>query len=274
MKIAPINKIIKSSFVDGVGNRCTIFFQGCNINCIYCHNPETQNLCNDCRSCMEFCESGALSVVDSKINWNKLLCVDCDKCLTNCKNNSSPKVTWMSVEEVVDEVKKCMPFIRGITVSGGECMLYPEFVTDLFYQCKNMGLDCLIDSNGTLPIWDLELCKLCDGVMLDIKACSLERFFDLTQGDNYNVWENLKELYKRGKIEELRIVCLEDYVDYYDILDKTWDIIKNNNEIKIKLIKFRQHGCKNHNLESPNDEIMNNIFNYACKLGFTKVSIT
>ncbi len=36
-----INKVIKSSIVDGPGNRLAIFMQGCNFDCWYCHNPET-----------------------------------------------------------------------------------------------------------------------------------------------------------------------------------------------------------------------------------------
>ena len=44
---ARINKIIDSSVVDGPGNRTAIFFQGCNFNCKYCHNPETINHCSN-----------------------------------------------------------------------------------------------------------------------------------------------------------------------------------------------------------------------------------
>ena len=36
-----VNKIIPFSNVDGPGNRLSIFFQGCNFDCLYCHNPET-----------------------------------------------------------------------------------------------------------------------------------------------------------------------------------------------------------------------------------------
>lgn len=51
-----VNKIIPFSTVDGIGNRCAIFVQGCNVNCIYCHNSETINLCNECRECIEVCD--------------------------------------------------------------------------------------------------------------------------------------------------------------------------------------------------------------------------
>ena len=41
MITAPVNKIIPFSSVDGPGNRTAVFFQGCNWDCCYCHNPET-----------------------------------------------------------------------------------------------------------------------------------------------------------------------------------------------------------------------------------------
>ena len=82
----------------------------------------------------------------------------------------------MSVEEVVAEVRKGLPFIRGITVSGGECMLQAEFITALFQAVKQLAqetghpLTCLIDSNGTIPFARYpELMAVCDGVMLDVK---------------------------------------------------------------------------------------------------------
>ncbi|HIX25013.1 MAG TPA: radical SAM protein [Candidatus Lachnoclostridium avicola] len=58
---APVNKIIPFSAVDGFGNRTAVFLQGCNQNCLYCHNPETIHLCVGCGTCVDACPAGALS---------------------------------------------------------------------------------------------------------------------------------------------------------------------------------------------------------------------
>ncbi|MBQ7146893.1 MAG: radical SAM protein [Lachnospiraceae bacterium] len=61
-KIGIINKIIAFSNVDGPGNRTAVFFQGCNLKCLYCHNPETIHFCVGCGQCVEVCPAGALTV--------------------------------------------------------------------------------------------------------------------------------------------------------------------------------------------------------------------
>ena len=118
------------------------------------------------------CPAGALSLgEDNRVIWDQGACVQCDTCIHVCPNDSSPKVREMTPEEVYAAVKRQIPFIRGISVSGGECMLWPDFLKALFTLAKADGLGCLIDSNGTIPLWDYpELLEISDGVMLDIKA--------------------------------------------------------------------------------------------------------
>ena len=129
---APINKILPYSVVDGPGNRVAIFFQRCNIHCAYCHNPETQNLCRNCGACVEECPGKALRMVNGQVCWAAEKCLGCDRCIQVCPNRASPKVTEMTPEQVFERICESLPFIRGITVSGGECSLYPEFLEKFF----------------------------------------------------------------------------------------------------------------------------------------------
>ena len=81
---------------------------------------------------MDECPAGALALNGKTVSWGEKKCVSCDRCIAVCPNYASPKIREMSAEEGFEEVSGNLPFIRGITVSGGECCLYPEFLEELF----------------------------------------------------------------------------------------------------------------------------------------------
>lgn len=275
--LAPINKIIECSTVDGPGTRTSIFVQRCNIHCLYCHNPETQNLCCNCGICISSCPNHALSFNKSgKVIYDESRCLNCDTCISICPNKASPKIRYLSAEQVYFQVKKNVPFIRGITVSGGECSLYPEFLVELFKLCRKERLTCLLDSNGMIDFSLYpELMNLTDGVMLDIKSWDRAIYQKLTGYDNDIVKKNLSYLDSIDKIEELRIVVLPDFVDYYACIDGIARTIQQENisKTKLKLNKFRRYGVKGvlKNTSSPNDALMNELRKYAETKGFKKI---
>lgn len=277
MTNAPVNRIIPFSTVDGPGSRTAVFLQGCNIACGYCHNPETQRLCNSCGICVPKCPAEALSLRGGRVEWNREKCVSCDTCIAVCPNRSSPKVREMDSRQVLNEIKKNLPFIRGITVSGGECALRPQFLTELFSQAKQLGLSCLLDSNGTVDFSALpELMRVCDGVMLDVKSWSPEVFRALTGGDNAAVKKNLKFLSSCGKLEEVRIVCLDGRVDAENAIRGTAGLLgAKTPETRLVLISFRPLGVKGPfaSLSSPSARRMESLRKFACACGFQKIAV-
>ena len=111
----------------------------------------------------------------------------------------------MSVEELVEQIKAKKAFLRGITVSGGECMNHAAFLLDLFKKVKKLGLTCLIDSNGYYDFSQYpQLMAVCDGVMLDVKAVDAKFHQYLTGCDNTMVLKNLAYLLHTQKLEEVR----------------------------------------------------------------------
>lgn len=244
MEKAPINKIIYFSNVDGPGNRMAIFFQSCPFKCLYCHNPETINLCNSCGKCVSKCPSDALSIINKKVIWNENKCVNCDTCISICPNFSSPKVKMYSVDDLLKIIIEVKPFIRGITVSGGECSNYPNFLYELFVKVKELGLTCLIDSNG---YYDMEkfdkLILLSDGVMLDVKAIDNQFHKFLTGKENNMVLKNLNYLLNINRLEEVRTVILPNFPkENEETVLEVSKII--GNKTKYKLIKYRYFGVK------------------------------
>lgn len=274
---ARINKIIDSSVVDGPGNRTAIFFQGCNFNCKYCHNPETINNCINCMECVTKCPVQALSVEKGKVLWNKETCIDCDTCIKICRFNASPKIQILSVEEVVDKIKKNMPFIQGITTSGGECTLQKDFLIPLFKETRKLGLTNFIDSNGSIRFSDYpELMEYTDAVMLDVKAFDNEEHLKLTSKSNEIVLENARFLASIGKLFEIRTVVIDNYLNnrktVYEITKmlKEYQKIK---EIRYKIIRYRHFGVREEykNMKAPSEEEMKNLKEIANNNGFSNV---
>lgn len=254
---ALINKIINFSNVDGPGNRTAIFFQGCSFRCLYCHNPETIQRCNNCGECVAKCPAQALSIENGKVVWDKNKCVDCDTCIHICKHYASPKVEELEVDELVERIKPIRPFIRGITVSGGECMLHAKYLTELFPKVKEMGLTCLIDSNGSVDFTKYpELLESCDGVMLDAKAYNNEFHEVLCGKNNESVLKNIEYLLSIDKLVEVRTVLLPNYLEENEeTVREISKIIQD--KCLYKLQKYRPFGVKEEALDQMGHGIMN-----------------
>jgi len=208
MKKAPVNKIIWFSNVDGPGNRTSVFFQGCTFNCQFCHNPETIHLCSHCGTCVVFCPVHALSLdQDNNVIWNKDFCIQCDACIRACPHDASPRIRWMTATELLNDLKRSMPYIDGITVSGGECTLYTDFLLEVFPAVKKEGKTCLIDSNGSFDFrQDSRILNCSDGVMLDVKSVSAVWSRELISYAPDLVLKNLDYLLSAGKLQEVRTI--------------------------------------------------------------------
>ena len=245
MKItAPVNKIIPFSNVDGPSNRMAIFFQGCPFNCRFCHNPETIHMCNDCGDCIKTCPVGALSLKEGKVTWNEDLCVNCDTCIKTCRHDASPKVTRMTVDELMEKILEVSPYIQGITLSGGECTLQKEFIKELFPKVKALGLTTLLDSNGSLDFESNEdILEYCDGVMLDVKAYNKEFSDWLIRYPNDVVLKNLDHLLATGKLEEVRTLIFPDRDKENEATVRyVAETIKDR--CRYKIIRYRQFGVR------------------------------
>lgn len=244
---ASVNKIIPYSFIDGPGSRMVIFMQGCNMHCLYCHNPETQSLCNNCGACIASCPQNALYFDSGEVKYDRTLCIGCDTCIRICPNHASPKYTDMDMSEVYDMIFKNADFLDGITVSGGECTLQHEFIYSLFKKVKeNTSLTTFVDTNGTMP-FDVtqKLCTVTDGFLLDIKCFSDDKHIILTGLSNDIVLRNAKYISDRGLLFEVRTVLAEGFTDSTEEVESIAGFIKGLNDTTLyRLIPFSPLGVR------------------------------
>jgi len=144
---------------DGPGIRTTVFLKGCGLRCPWCHNPESlsagpelhffEELCIACGRCISACEHGARTAED----YDRELCQACGACVQVCPAEalklSGKRAT---VAEIVDEVMRDRPFYEtsggGVTLSGGEPLLQPEFAAAILEDCVEHGIDTAIETAG------------------------------------------------------------------------------------------------------------------------------
>ena len=258
----PVNKIIPFSSVDGPGNRTAIFLQACNLDCKYCHNPETRALCIHCGDCIPGCPTKAIYWEEGRIAFSPEKCIGCDQCIHACTHNASPRIRRMSAKEVFQEASKNLPFIRGITVSGGECTLYPEFLRELGMLCKKRGIGFLLDSNGYYDFSkdEKDLLPYIDGVMLDIKAYNGEEHKRVTGFSNEEILKNMRILAEYDKLFEVRTVVVPGLFSGKDTVEKvSKDLspyVRKGQKIRYKIIAYREFGVREQyrQFESPGEE--------------------
>jgi pyruvate formate lyase activating enzyme len=242
-----VARILPMSAVDGPGNRAVIFLQGCDFDCRYCHNPETRKACSSCGLCLSVCPEHALSRgEDGKIRWESERCVDCGSCIAACPSCSSPKTRLMSAAEILGSLGRYRPFLRGITVSGGECGLQTPFLESLLRASRAASLPGLVDTNGSTDYLSYPgLLEAAEGFMLDVKAWNEEEHRTLVGEGNRAVLANLRALARIDALAEVRTVVVPLLFDAEETVREVSRVLSaSRSHARYKIIRYRPQGVR------------------------------
>ncbi|MEZ5282236.1 MAG: YjjW family glycine radical enzyme activase [Acidimicrobiales bacterium] len=249
-----VTDTIAFSNVDGPGNRFAIFLQGCNLDCLACHNPYTIGVCNDCGDCVEPCPSEALSITAQGVVWDADSCEQCDTCIDVCPIDATPKATRRTVESLLADIGRAAPFLSGITVSGGEATLQVEFVHALFSAVKQhrdpriSRLTCMVDTNGMAePKTWTHLAPVTDGVMVDLKAFDPELHTQMTGSPNDEVLASIAQLSQMGLLHEVRMLIVAGMNDDEELIRRSGQWLAGiDPSMRLKVMGYRAYGVRPH----------------------------
>ena len=177
-------------------------------------------------------------------------------CLMRCQYCHN-RDTWdlhggkeISVEELMKEVVTYKPFMRasggGVTASGGEEILQPEFVLEWFRACKKEGIDTCLDTNGFVRHYEFidDLLDVTDLVLLDLKEMNDRVHQSLIGVPNKRVLDFAKYLEKRNQRTWIRHVVVPGYTDNDEDLHLLGKFTQNMKNVeKIELLPYHRLGA-------------------------------
>ena len=178
------------------------------------------------------------------------LCTKCDICIEVCPIDSTPLSRMIQLDGLLKKIEEVVPFISGITVSGGEPTLQADFVASLFGSLKcseKLGhLTTFVDSNGsaTRGVWD-RLLPVMDGAMIDLKALDATTHLEMTGVDNVAVLDSIRYLAEWQRLYEVRLLMVPGRNDSTEAVARTAEWLYNVDPgMRVKLIGFRQNGVR------------------------------
>lgn len=202
--------IQRSSLHDGPGVRTTVFFKGCPLHCIWCHNPESQKAgqqlkcvfkkCIGCGRCAEVCPENVHILQDGKHSIHFELCKACGACVEACPNNAMQLLGRQEkISDIIDLALRDMKYYQstggGLTVSGGEPLMQGNGCASLLKEAKKAGLHTCIETTGYAK-WETvqAVAEFTDIFLFDYKLTDPQKHKRYIGVDNRLILENLRRL--------------------------------------------------------------------------------
>lgn len=218
---------------DGDGIRTTVFFKGCPMKCVWCHNPESISF-------------------KPQIAHYEGKCIGCGECEKegftpeNCLGEA--KVLYgreMSVAQLLPLLLEDKDFYEtsggGVTLSGGECLCQADFCAALLKELKTEGIRTAVDTCGFVPREAIDkVLPYTDIFLYDIKAMEEDVHIKCTGRPNRRILENLQYLDSCGKAVEVRIPFVPGWND--DQMEKIAAFLKPLGNVKaVKVLPYHNY---------------------------------
>ena len=256
--------IQKFSIHDGPGVRTTVFLKGCPLRCKWCANPESQlsdiqilydqKKCLHCETCVHSCPNHAFALKKDHIEIHHSQCSGCLTCVRNCPGEAlSYEGEEKTVEDVIQVCLQDIDFYEesggGVTISGGEGMIQPDFVRTLLSRLKEYKIHSAIETTGYIAddIFQ-DLAPRFDLLLFDVKHYDSQKHYEGTGVYNEQIIKNLKWAIERNLDVLPRIPVIPDFNASLEDARGIAELLTDAGAHKVQLLPFHQFGENKYHL--------------------------
>jgi len=251
-------EIKRDSTEDGPGIRTTVFFKGCPLSCRWCQNPEAMDPrveigfypqhCIGCFDCEQVCTEGAI-IKGAEVRVDRFRCTRCGKCAEVCPGKGIRTIgRYYETEELLERLLRDRVFYEasggGVTLSGGEPTLWPEYAGNLLKRLKHEGVHTTLQTCGHFEyaLFKQEMLPWLDLVMYDLKLIDPEEHLRWTGRDNKKILENFRQLLKKNIKIMPRIPLIPDFTTSEENLQGISDFLKEHGVQQCSLLPYNPLG--------------------------------
>lgn len=244
---------------DGEGIRTIVFFKGCPLRCLWCENPESQNRdpellydpgkCILCLECTRVGSDGAITLVDGKLDIRRERVRQPEAYREICPAGALQVVgREMSVQEVLGEIEKDLPFYRksggGVTVSGGEPYAQPAGLLELLRELRRLEIHTAVETTLQAPWNHVEpTVAYVDTFLADVKHTDARKFKQYTRGNLAVIQKNFRRLEKAGARVVVRVPVIPQFNDSLEEIGRIVEFAASLTNVKeINFLPFHVLG--------------------------------
>jgi len=239
---------------DGPGIRMTCYLKGCPLSCAWCHSPESQSRdpelvfvrdrCIVCGACVAACPHSAQMLRGDERQIIRDLCRACGTCVTVCPTQAlAIRGYSASASEIVARAVRMKPFFEhsdgGVTLTGGEVTMQPEFARAILAGCRAEGIHTAIETCGACTWSALErLLPYTDLILYDLKLFDEDAHRRWTGASNRRTLENARRL--AGYPIQVRIPLIPGLTDTEDNLSAIFCFMRKAGLQSVALLPYNE----------------------------------
>jgi pyruvate formate lyase activating enzyme len=250
----------RHSLEDGPGIRSVVFFKGCPLRCVFCQNPEAQDPraeiafsaadCVACGACADVCASGAVDR-ESRVRVRRDRCARCGECARVCPGGALRLVgTYYPPEVLAEILLRDTHFYRhsggGVTLSGGECTLYPDYLQALLRILRGKGVSVVVETCGDFDwaAFEDKVLPYVDLIYYDLKFVDPRAHQKYTGRSNRKILQNFRRLVARGADVRPRVPIVPGVTAAAENLARIVDFLCDAGAAEVSLLPYNPLGFR------------------------------